>query len=88
MQARIIAEAQFDVFRIRAIRAKIINSAAESSSDARDPVAEAHAIAVFPTSPMRALLRALPQLETLECYERRALSRRRQAVRQMYKSSM
>jgi hypothetical protein len=94
-QARIIAEAQFDVFRIRAIRAKIINSAPESSSArslAEKPVADT--VAAFPASPLQyqgalhALLRALPQLETLERYERRALSRRRQAVRRMYKSAM
>jgi len=31
---------------------------------------------------------AQPQLETLERYKRRALSRRRRAIRQMYESSM
>ena len=97
MQARIIAEAEFDVFRVRAVRVKIINSAAESlsvQSLAEEPAPEPHTAAAFPASQLqyedalRGLLRTLPELEKLERYERRALSRRRQAVRQIYKSSM
>ncbi len=82
-QARIVAEAEFDILRIRAMRVKMIDSAAKSSSDpslAEEPVSEAHGVAAH--------LGALPQLETLERYERRAISRRRRAIRQMYKSSM
>ncbi len=82
-QARIVAEAEFDVLRIRAMRVKMIDSAAKSSSDpslAEEPVSEAHGVAAH--------LGALPQLETLERYERRAISRRGRAIRQMYKSSM
>jgi len=37
---------------------------------------------------LQSLLRALPELETLERYERRAFSRRRRAIRQMYAASM
>ena len=82
-QARIVAEAEFDVLRIRAMRVKMIDAAATSSSDpslAEEPVSEAHGVAAH--------LGALPQLETLERYERRAISRRGRAIRQMYKSSM
>jgi hypothetical protein len=97
MQARIIAEAELDVIRVRAIRATIINSAAESLSAqslAEEAAPEPHTVAALPVSQLQSedvlhgLLRTLPQVEKLERYERRALSRRRQAVRQMYKSSM
>jgi hypothetical protein len=82
MQARIIAEAEFDIIRVRAVRAKIITAAESLHGFAEEPAPEPFTAAAF------ALLRALPELEKLERYERRALSRRRQAVRKMYKSSV
>jgi hypothetical protein len=101
IQARIIAEAEFDLLRVRTVRVKVIDSMAaannlSASTLAEEPVPEAYDTAALPSSPMQseirdaqhALLRALPQLEVLERYERRALSRRRRAIRQMYSSSI
>src|SRR5438105_2280809 len=101
VQARIIAEAELDLLRIRAMRAKIIDSMAEANSLgdsklAKEPVPGAKDTAALPNSPIqseiqdapRALVRALPQLEALERYERRAFSRRRRAIKRMYRSSI
>ena len=105
LQARIIAEAEFDLLRVRRARTKMIDSAAENlnaSTDTEDsgsrafspddPGFQAATSSPTPRSEVeiapRALLRALPELEALERYERRAFSRRRRAIRQMYASSM
>jgi hypothetical protein len=96
LQARIIAEAEVDLLRVRMTRAKMIDLAAENlnaSTDTKDPGSRAFARSQGtspPTPPLcsgveigpHALLRALPELETLERYERRAFSRRRRAIRQ------
>ncbi len=55
-QARTIAETELDILRIRAMRVKMIGSAAKSASDpslTEEPVPEAHAVAAFPASPMQ-----------------------------------
>jgi hypothetical protein len=105
LQARIIAEAEFDLLRVRMARTKMIDSAAEdlnASTDTEDSGSRAFSLDdsgfQAATSPPtlrseveiapQALLRALPELETLERYERRAFSRRRRAIRQVYASSM
>jgi len=106
LQARIIAEAEFDLLRVRATRANMIDSVAEnlSAPSIDEPALQApglddtgaQAATSPPTPPLcsevemapHALLRTLPELETLERYERRAFSRRRRAIRQMYASSM
>ncbi len=96
LQARIIAEAEFDLLRVRRARTKMIDSAAENlnaSTDTEDPRSRALSLdtgsqeATSPPTP-HAILRVLSELETLERYERRAFSRRRRAIRQMYCSSL
>ncbi len=55
-RARTIAETELDILRIRAMRVKMIGSAAKSASDpslTEEPVPEAHAVAAFPASPMQ-----------------------------------
>jgi hypothetical protein len=96
IQARIVAEAEFDLLRVWATRVQIV----EQSIGAVAPelLLGARRAATLPDSPMQsqladaqhayALVRALPELETLERYERRAFSRRGRAIRQMYASSM
>ena len=95
VQARIIAEAEFDLLRVRAMRVKMIESMAAGKSlraaiPAEKPVQ--HDAATSKQSdiddPQHALLRALPSIEILERYERRAFSRRRRAISRMYFSSI
>jgi hypothetical protein len=74
LQARIVAEAEFELLRVRTTRAKMIDSAGRLSFE----------VEIAP----HALLGALPQLEMFDRYERRVFSRRRRAIRQMYASSI
>jgi hypothetical protein len=99
-QARLVAEAEFDLLRVRATRVKTIDreaaqnlSLAAEARDVSDTRLRSTRIPISATHSefevvQRALLRALPQLEILERYERRAFSRRRRAIRQMYDSSI
>jgi len=74
-QARIAAEAEFDVRRVRAHRKTIIDlkAARLSRPEASDLLPE-HRNAV-------AIMEALPELTALERYERRAFARRKRAIR-------
>jgi hypothetical protein len=84
MQARVVAETEFDLLRVWATRLKIT----EASIGAVVPelASGAQRAGALPDSPMQsqfleaqrayAVLRALPRLEMLERYERRAFSRR------------
>jgi hypothetical protein len=66
--AEVLAEAQTDLIRVRQVRVQLIE-AARTNAASRE------------TSDAHALLRALPRLVYLDRYERRALSRRRKAIR-------
>src|SRR6266705_691509 len=98
LQARIIAEAEFDLLRVRTTRANMIDSVAENLTalSIDEPVRRTPRLddtGSQETSPRtlplcsevdvapHGLLRVLPELETLERYERRAFSRRRRAIR-------
>jgi hypothetical protein len=87
LYARIVAEAELDLVRVRATRKKLVDAAlaGESSGgiEAAERAAQPH---VVDDTRFESLLRALPQLELLERYERRAFSRRRPAFREMYAS--
>lgn len=80
----IIAEAELDLLRIRDVRAKIIN---EAIAGCGLSVANENSVSGM-RSDLASFLRALPLLEKLERYERRALSRRRRATKQMYGESI
>jgi hypothetical protein len=96
MQARVVAEAEFDLLRVWATRVKILEQSIEAVVPELASGAQRAAALADSSMPSQlsdaphayALLRALPQLEMLERYERRAFSRRRRAIRQMYASSM
>jgi hypothetical protein len=77
-QARIVAEAEFDLLRVRSTSVNIIDATA-GANGLSNPALVDEGQAQHP------FLRALVQLETLERYERRAFSRRR-AIREMYRS--
>jgi len=100
-QAHIIAEAEFDLLRIRSTRVKMINAMAKNTHlgqvpeevipDLRDPQltrVPRSAVKSELTNARPGLLKILPLLETLERYERRVFSRRRNGIRRMYKSSI
>jgi hypothetical protein len=80
----IIAEAELDLLRIRDVRAKMIN---EAIAGCGLSVANENSASGV-RSDLASFLRALPLLEKLERYERRALSRRRRATKQMYGESI
>jgi hypothetical protein len=71
-----IAEAQAEIWRARSARAALINLAAASISG-HEEHREAEAI-----------VQSLPQLTQLETYERRAMARRRRALRHLRKSEL
>jgi len=71
-QAAIVAETEFDLIRIRAARVAILEQAAPRSTSSAPSVAFA-----------RDLVEILPQLLPINRYERRALSRRKRAIRQL-----
>jgi hypothetical protein len=75
--ARVIAEAEFALLRVRAARTKALEA-----------MATAHGLEIPRSDPaLHALLQALPCLEAFDRYERRAFARRRRAVQEMYASS-
>ena len=75
--ARVIAEAEFALLRVRAARTKALEA-----------MATAHGLEIPRSDPVHALLQALPCLEAFDRYERRAFACRRRAVREMYASSL
>jgi len=66
--ARLLAQAELEVLRVRATRIALIKALAEGAGEGS-------------TRMLNAFLRALPQLLALERYERRTLSRRKRLVR-------
>lgn len=93
-QARVAAEAEFDLHRVRAARVKIIEQAIGAANELGAVVETQHALethdspAAIGAPMLRAFLRALPELETMDRYERRALSRRGRAIREIYRSDV
>jgi hypothetical protein len=67
--AEVLAEAETDLIRVRQVRVQLIEAARTGTAASEE------------TSDAQALLRALPRLVYLERYERRAMSRRRKAIR-------
>jgi hypothetical protein len=78
-QARIVAEAEFDLLRVRSTSVNIIDATAATNGLNNQALAN-EGQAQHP------LLGALLQLEVVDRYERRAFSRRGRAIRQMYRS--
>jgi hypothetical protein len=68
--ARLVAQAELEVLRVRATRIALIKALAEGLDAGEGS-----------TRMLNAFLRALPQLLALERYERRTLSRRKRLVR-------
>jgi len=73
-QARIAAEAEFEILRVRAHRKTHIDLNAANSRAERSDLLPEHRNAV-------AIMEALPEMAALERYERRAVSRRKRAMR-------
>jgi hypothetical protein len=66
--ARIAAEAEIEILRIRRVRTQLIGESGPGDSD---------------DFTIQAVLDALPQLVKFDRYERRALSRRKRAIREL-----
>jgi hypothetical protein len=81
MQAEIIAEAELHLIRIRKTKADMINAAMSARHGCNSDSGTA-------ASALQAFVTVLPALERIERYERRALSRRRRATRNLYGASI
>jgi hypothetical protein len=86
-EAATIAEAELTILRVRTARAQLLDlntvSSANASQSVADspPISAASRLSVSPDHLAHVYLRALPDLIKLDRYERRALSRRREALR-------
>jgi hypothetical protein len=91
-QARIAAEAELELIRVRNIRAALINSMPVEPATARLPLARSSSAGSQDTTPgqqdrkgreVDRFIRALPLLVRIDRYELRALSRRKRALRSL-----
>ena len=81
-QARIAAEAEFELRRVRVCRKALLDwKAAELAAHEPDDDPRSDPVAFYGKHEASALAAALPELEALERYERRAVSRRKRAMR-------
>jgi hypothetical protein len=84
-QARIIAEAELELSRVRATRIALVQAKERDLREADSeqlPAADLFdSIPLFEQRRARAFMEALPELGRLDRYERRALSRRKRAIR-------
>jgi hypothetical protein len=88
-QARIAAEAEFELRRVRAHRKSVLNRRSAELAARRDDGNECSEPPTFDRSVQAsAFAAALPELESLARYERRALSRRRRAMRWLMYTSI
>jgi hypothetical protein len=79
IDAKIVAEAEIKILKIRTIRAELLNKGAQAVPGA---VGAAHASVRRPAN-QNYYINTTQQLLTLERYEQRAISRRRKALRQL-----
>jgi hypothetical protein len=86
VQAEVIAEAELHLIRIRKVRADIINAAIWTLHVCHPT--SSNTVAFSDYSVLQAILTVLPDLERTERYERRCLSRRRRATRNLYGASI
>jgi len=88
-QARIAAEAEFELRRVRAHRKSLLDrKAAELAARQRDGDQRSEPTVFDRSDQASAVAAALPELEALERYERRTLSRRRRAMRWLMYTSI
>jgi hypothetical protein len=80
-QARVAAEAELDLRRLRAHRTAVLDRKAAELAMCRPEHADPRAAELDSNREAIAIAAALPDLATLERYERRARSRRRRATR-------
>jgi len=88
-QVRIAAEAECEVRRVRAYRKSLLDrKAVELATHQLDDGQRSESVAFAGKREAIALACALPELKALERYERRALSRRRRAMRWLVYSNL
>jgi hypothetical protein len=79
IDAKIAAEAEMTILKIRTIRAELLDKGEQDLPKAIDRARAS----VGPPTVQNAYLKAIPRLLTLDQYEQRAISRRRHALRQL-----